>query len=255
MKSIIFLTIFSLSVFISSAQHKFEIFYSTQYSMLKRNSNDYTSYLAANLTKLDLIRPFYGDLYLTTPAWTFTNFGVSILVITKKRIFVYGTLEKITFAHKTYSNLGLSDNYPYPLWSSFARGKDLFANNKIIVGCIAIGVKAEVKMNKFLNTELGLIYCKGNASNGKLIGNRYSTTITSKILGPEETDFRLYYDNVNPKGFLMAKAGINCKLSNKIQLHVLFTRTITEILKYKEGAPYRYRQNYQGLALQLSYSF
>jgi hypothetical protein len=258
MKTIIFFILQFVIVVTTSAQYRFSLFYNTHFTALKQNTNDYTNYLAANLNNLDLIRPFYGDLYLTNPVWTFTNFGMSVLAISKKRFSIYGTLEKTTFAHKTFSNLGLRDNYPYPLWSSFARGQDLFANNKIIIGCIAIGLKGEVKVNKFLNTELGLIYCKGNKSNGKLKGNRYSTTITSKIIGPEETDFGIYYDNVNPKGFFQAKAGINCKLSNKFKLHLLFTRTISEILKYIQGiqgVPYRYRQNYQGLTIQLSYNF
>ena len=255
MKNIIFFILQFFIVFTSLAQFRFNVFYNSHYTVLKRNSNDYTSYLAANLTNLNSIRPFYGDLYLTTPALSSINLGVSVLVINKKRVSVYGTLEKTTFVHKTFSNLGLSDNYPYPLWSSFARGEDLFANNKIIIGCIALGVKGEVNVNKFLNTELGLIYCKGNKSNGKLIGNRYSTTITSKILGPEETDFGMYYDNVNPNGFLLAKAGINCKLSYRLKLHLLFSRTISEILKYKDAVPYRYKQNYQGLSIQISYNF
>lgn len=219
--------------------------------MLKQNSKEYSAYLASTLPNLDLIRPFYGVLYLTTPAWTFNNYGFWVQVINKEKFSLYGSLEKTTFAHNTLYNAGLRENYPYPLFTSYPIGQDLIAKNKIRINSIAVGVKGEVKINKFLNSELNLIYCKIPGPNAQIWGSHYSTAIISRLAEQEEEiDFDLYYANVNPKGFLLAKAGLNCKLSNKFKLHLLYTRTISEILKYKQGkqgVPYRYRQNYQGL--------
>ena len=156
--------------------------------------------------------------------------------------------------HKTFYDGGKSENYPYPLGIPFPPGQQLTIQNSVALHLLSLGIKTEYRINKNFNVELNTNYCFQPKQNGNPFRSIFSTVISSPTI--QQGADNLYYADVNPDGIINTMTGINCNLSNKFKIHFLYLRTINGVHKYlKDIIPFKYRLQYAGIALQLSYNF
>lgn len=173
----------------------------------------------------------------------------------KKRLSLYGELSSTAMGHKTVYDGGLSDVYPYPLLGPLPSGQNITIENKITLRMLSFGIKTELKVNKFFNVEFTPMYCVVPKKETKLhfFYREFDFTIKGKdgeLAGGGDT----YYDT-NNKGIINLRGGINCNLTNKFKLHLLYFKTLNGVSKYSKSAPFQYKLRYQGLNVQLSYNF
>jgi hypothetical protein len=250
---IIFCFVQVLLVKTSICQNRFGVYISAVNSSLLNNTPSYSSQAFNTISKLSDREPLYKDLLLTNPMWNYNSFGVYARIKKYKRFSFFGTTGKTVLGHKTYYYGGKSENYPFLLMAPFATGQDLSIENTVTLHLFTAGINTNFKINQFCSFELSANYSFAPKKDARIFRSSFSKVISSPNFQQGAKD--LYYIDVNEDGIVHGTVGLNTNLSNKLRLHVLYLRTINGVNKYKEFMPFKYRQQYRGIALQLSYCF
>ena len=253
MKILLFLAAFISVNTILQSQNRIGIYAMATNTTLLNNSAEYSKGIFNAISNQNNRRPFHGNLYFTYPMWNYKNYGVWILVKQKKKFSFYGTIGKTTFGHKTFYDGGKSEDYPYPVLKQLQPGQLLTIQNTITLHLLSLGIKTEYRVNRNFNLELNVNYVFIPKQNSKKFRTVFATTFSSPTDRQGGGD--LYYTDVNPDGIINGMTGINVNLSNNFKIHLLYLRTINGVNKYNEFMPFKYRQQYRGIALQLSYNF
>lgn len=253
MRFFLFCNFFLLIYFETLSQNRFGVYYMATNTMLVNNSPAYSLDVYNTISYLPDKEPFYKNLSFTYPVWNYNSYGIFVLIKKNKRISFSGTLSKTVVGHKTFYDGGKSDAYPFVLMRPFEPGQDLEIKNTITLSLLTTGIKAEYQINSHFNVELNVNYSFLPKRGGHVFKSSFSKTISSitRVQGAKD----LYYTDINPDGIVSGMAGINCNLTKNFKIHFLYLRTINGINKYKEFMPFKYRQQYRGIVLQLSYNF
>jgi hypothetical protein len=238
---------------ISNAQNRIGIYAMATNTALQNNSVEYSKDVFNSISSQNNRRPFHGNLYFTYPMWNYKNYGLWVLVKQKKKFSFYGTIGKTTLGHKTFYEGGKSEDYPYPVLKQLQPGQQLTIQNTVTLHLLSVGIKTEYRVNRNFNIELNVNYGFTPKQNSTTFRTVFATTFSSPT--DRQGGSELYYTDVNPDGIINGMGGINCNLSNHFKLHLLYLKTINGVNKFKEFMPFRYRQQYQGIAIQLSYNF
>lgn len=251
---ILFILLFSIQFTLCNSQNRIGIYAMAANTALLNNSEGYSKDVFNSINNQRERWPFHGNLYFNYPMWNYKSYGLWVLIKQKKKFSFYGTIGKNVLGHKTFYDGGKSENYPYPLMLPFPPGQQLTIQNTVALHLLSLGIKTEYRINKNFNVELNTNYCFKPKQNANIFRSVFSTTISSPTI--QQGVNNLYYTDVNTDGIINTMTGINCNLSNKFKLHFLYLRTINGVNKFfKDVIPFKYRLQYQGISIQLSYNF